>query len=77
MENFDKEWMVEQDILYWPLEQEMAAVRNTYYLLREELTPRQQAVLDRYFYLAKQMEIAMVRSAYTQGMLYGQKHPAP
>ena len=83
MENFDEEWMaefqkqVEQNILYWPLEEEMAVVRNAYRLLREQLTPTQQAVLDRYYYLTKQMEIAMTRTAYTQGMLYGQKHPTP
>ena len=83
MENFDQEWIaefqrqVEDNILYWPLEQEMAIVRNGYRLLREELAPDRRAILDRYFHLSKQMEIAMVRAAYTQGMLYGQKHPQP
>lgn len=83
MENFDEEWMtefkrqVEDNILYWPLEQEMALLRNAYRLLREELPPDRRNLLDRYFYLSKQMEIAMVRAAYTQGMRYGQKHPQP
>ena len=83
MENFDEEWMaefkrqVEQDILYWPLEQEMAVVRNAYCLMREELTPKQCETLDQYFYLSKQMEIALTRSAYVQGMLHGRKHTKP
>lgn len=83
MENFDQEWMAEfqrqvkQNILYYPLDEEMTVVRNAYRLLRDELPPDRQALLDRYFYLTKQMEIAMVRTAYTQGILHGQKHPLP
>ena len=83
MENFDEEWMaefqrqVEQNILYWPLEEEMAVLRNGYRLLREELSPDRRNLLDRYFHLSKQMEIAMVRTAYTQGLLHGQKHAKP
>ena len=83
MKNFDQEWIaefqrqVEQNILYYPLDEEMTVVRNAYRLLREELPPDRRTILDRYFYLSKQMEIAMVRTAYTQGMLYGQSHPQP